>query len=109
MSNLNDKLTDILNAIEDGQLDDRLPMIQDVVNTRIRDRRQKAANKARRELKPGDTISLTGIRPKYANGKTAEVVRINRSRIVVRMLEDAGKFRKGQKVTVPAVCVEQIG
>lgn len=53
----------------------------------------------------GDTVTLKGLSPKYLNGITCEVTKVNDKTVVVRMPFTTGKFRQGQELTIPAAAV----
>ena len=56
----------------------------------------------------GTRVRIVRTNPKYLNGALATVSRINRTRAVVRLDLDAGRFRAGVNITVPASCLEVV-
>lgn len=90
--------TEIRQAVLTGALDDNLAQLA----TDVRTREAAVAAKTARALKPGDVVTVDGLRPKYINGQQATIVQVNRTRAVVTFNDpnSAGRFAD-QEVTVP--------
>lgn len=90
--------TDIRKAILTGAIDDNLAQLA----ADVRAREAAVAGRRARTLKPGDIITVSNLRPAYINGQEATVVKINKTRAVVRFNDPAvaGRFAD-QEVTVP--------
>lgn len=65
-----------------------------------------ALHTLRQDLSPGDRVRVSGLSPKYCNGRTAVVEQINRTRVVVRPEQPYKRF--SGIVTVPLSCVERV-
>lgn len=94
-------LSDIITGKCDGQLD------QIIRSVNARREMLKTAEIAMNmtEIKAGDTVRLKGLKPRYMNGQLATVVEKNRTRLVIRLNNNNGRFGSAP-VTVPANCVE---
>jgi len=89
-------LSQIIGAIYLGNLDENL----DELFETIMDRRKKLGQKFQNDLETGDVVMFSNtISPKYIRGMHAEIVTNKRTKIVVRMLDGAGRFPKGSLVT----------
>jgi hypothetical protein len=99
---------DIIIAIDNGSVDDRLTMIHEALKSRVDAIREEKAETARAEISVGCKVTLHGLKPKYVNGKTATVVKINQTRVVVLPLPDQHDRRFRGEVTVPLSCVTRI-
>ena len=99
------KLDALTEAIHNGEFDNDLSYLADV----IKERRNYQAQTELRTLVAGDTIVLDDIRPKYLIGAKATVVRINRTKVVATFNAPNGKFAAGTEVTIPAACVTKVG
>lgn len=99
--------SDIITAIVHGDGDDNLDGIEEA----LRDRRATAAKAALYSLKSGDKVRIRGhVRPKYLVGQECEVVRRNKSRLVVRLINPPnGEFgRFSGEITVGADMIEAV-
>jgi hypothetical protein len=94
--------SDIITAIVQGDGDDNL----DGIEAALRDRKATAAKAALYSLKAG----RAQVRPKYLVGRECEVVRRNKSRLVVKLIDPPnGEFgRFSGEVTVAADMIEAI-
>lgn len=88
----------IRQAILSGAIDDNLGQLA----ADVRAREAAVAAKTARTLKPGDIITVDGLRPAYINGQQATIIQVNRTRAVVTFNDpaNAGRFA-GKEVTVP--------
>ncbi len=99
----------IISAIVDGNVDASL----DGIGAAIKSRRAAINSKKMFLINPGDTIKFNRqCRPKYLQGLTAEVVKINQKRIVVKFSDDvsrrrARKFGFGE-FTTPVSLVDKV-
>jgi hypothetical protein len=73
-------MLDIVASIRKGEVDEYLTDIIIACNDRRTGIREIAAIERRSVLTPGSRVVLDGLRPKYINGSTAVVKRINRTR-----------------------------
>jgi hypothetical protein len=96
-------------AILDGDADSFLKSISDAIT-----KRREAINaKKLYMLSPGDTVRFNHlVRPKYLEGLTAEVVKTNTKRIVVKFTDGdsrlkAGRFGYGD-FTTPVSLVDKV-
>ena len=61
------------------------------------------------EFKAGDKVRLVNARPKYLNGHTAEIIKVNRSKVVIRLDESASsRFSKFTPITTPLTMIEKV-
>jgi len=94
---------EIRGAILAGNCDDDL---DEITNT-IKLRRSQISQNTMLILNPGDSVEINGIRPKYLNGLTAEVIKVNQTRVSVRFGNDAQRHAN-QVCTVPGSCVTPV-
>ena len=96
--------TNFVADIFEGKHDDDFTIIKRAITQR----EEYLAQAVGSSLRPGDTVTLKDLRPKYLNGLTAEIVRVNRTRAVVRFDETskvkARKYGRGTP-TVPFSCL----
>lgn len=91
-----------MNIIADiiaGAYDDQIDAITDAARSRRNALRTAQAH----TLKEGDVVVLSGLSPKYINGKRATVVAVKRTRVTVIPVEPVGKF--SGLCDVPMFCV----
>ncbi len=90
--------SEIRQAVMTGALDDNLAQLA----ADLRARETALAGRTARTLKPGDVITVDGLRPAYINGQQATIIQVNRTRAVVRF-NDSARARRfaDQEVTVP--------
>ena len=94
----------MINDIKQGKYDEQLDMIVQAVKAR-----KEALQPQIWEFEVGDLVVLNeNTRPKYLQGKTAKVVKINRSKIVVNIdgMEYPDKY--SGNVTVPLALVDKM-
>ena len=92
---------DIVAEVLSGKLDDHLSLISD----KVRYRREELTSIVAARLRMGDTVKIIGIKPKYMIGATAKIVRVNRTRAVVNLDRDFGRF--SGDITVPLACLQK--
>lgn len=87
-----------------GQMDEYLDGMLNTIQLRKKDMAPKIW-----EFSIGDTVKMNEhTRPKYLQGKTAKVVKVNRSKIVVK-IDDMEPFSKySGNVTVPLSLVDKV-
>lgn len=91
-----------MNIIADiitGRYDDQI----DAIAEAARSRRNALRTAQAHTLKEGDVVVLSGLSPKYINGKKATVVAVKRTRVTVSPVEPVGKFRG--LCDVPLTCI----
>ena len=93
---------DIVSEVLAGNLDDDLRYLSGV----IRDRKDMLTQRVAASLRPGDSIKITNISPKYMIGATAKIIRVNRKRAVVELDNPTGRFMG--EITVPLACMQKI-
>jgi hypothetical protein len=99
-----DEYYETAKAIMLGEYDEYLDQIENAVSLRRKDMAPKIW-----EYRVGDTVRLVNCRPKYIVGALAEVKKINRTKIEVRLFETASdRFTKFTNITVPLTMVEKV-
>lgn len=99
-------------AILGGQHDADLEALSGVIRERRRILQDCKATAARFTLKVGDRGTLTGIRPKYANGAMVEIHEPPmRSKVMVRVVCENPRVlaRFGSIFKIPLVCFKPVG
>lgn len=98
-----DTLQGVVSAILSGDADEDFQSIYDAVKTRQRTlSRQKIS-----QLGAGDRVIFNELaRPKALQGVGAEVVKVNQTKIVVKLDRSAGRFTAGVPVTTPLSIVD---
>ena len=87
-----------------GEYDEYLDNIVEAVNNRKRDMAPKIW-----EFRVGDKVRLVNAHPKYLNGHTAEIIKVNRSKVVIRLDESASsRFSKFTPITTPLTMIEKV-
>lgn len=95
--------TTVLDGIVGGQFDDQL----DQLDSAIRARRKIVEARKLDGLKPGDTVRFNNrTKPKYLIGLEAKVIRINKTRAVVKITDEFSAGRFHGEVTVPPELLE---
>lgn len=102
-------LTDILDALRAGDLDNDLDLLSDAIRTRRKGVGSVVAANALVDIAVGSTVRLKGLSPKYVNGLTAKVTGKGRSRFEVVLDNPPAGGRFHGTVRVPANCVEVVG
>lgn len=86
-----------------GKYDETL----DAIEQAVRARQEQLAMQRLYSLTPGSTVRFnSNTKPKYLRGIEATVVDINRTRAVVALASDIGRYRAGGRITVPAALIE---
>ena len=95
---------DIALSIIKGEHDEMLDTLIQVCQNRKKDLAPKIW-----EFKVGDGVRLVNAHPKYLNGALAEVVKVNRAKVVIRLYETASaRFTKFTAITVPLTMIEKV-
>ncbi|MFI5405117.1 MAG: hypothetical protein ACHQ1D_01250 [Nitrososphaerales archaeon] len=80
----------VIEDIVKGKFDNNL----DAISRAIKDRRTALNGIKLYSFRAGDTVKFNSqTRPKYLQGLTAEVVRVNQKRIVVKFVDETSKSR----------------
>jgi len=87
-------LEQTLGLIVSGSLDDELGELE----AGIKQRKEVLARKRLGELRPGDRVILTDLRPLYLKGLEATVARVDGNKVYIMLDEDAGKFSAGAEI-----------
>lgn len=100
-------IKDILSAIESGDLDQHRELINQALNARSKARAQEVSG----TLKEGQHVRITGITPKWLNGKTGKIVGryprgVNRFNVMLDEKPMAPDTQ--QQAGIPAACIEII-
>lgn len=101
----------MITDIATGKYDDQMDALMDAVNRRRKLIAQQAKNLNMATIDVGNTVRLTGLRPKYLNGVTTEVLGKNQSTLSIRIPFEQVPYNSkyaGQRTTVPANCVEVV-
>ena len=104
---------DIAMAVLNGDYDNDLKALGEAVRARRKDVSKKEAQMNALFLSPGDRVRLKGLSPKLLNGAVVEVVKINKTRAVVKSTDEttgqaATRISSYGGTTVPLSCVEKI-
>jgi len=100
------RLTDVVDAIDGGALDEHL----EAVSAALRDRRRALARRRSADLQRGDTVEfLDGVSPNYLAGLSAQVVRTNRETVTVNCpdLPEYHRYRNYKGLRVPSILVRR--
>jgi len=84
-----------------GQMDEYLDGMIQTIQMRKKDMAPKVW-----EFQVGDRIKMKNTNPKYLNGATATVRKINRTKIVIDLDEAHGRFHRN--ITTPLSMVERV-
>ena len=96
--------TDLLcEQITAGAYDTDLQTINKALQQRALTIRSIKAQDALATINVGDRVTLDGLKPRYVNGSTPLVVKINQTRAVVILEKPKGRFMG--EVTVPLACI----
>ena len=104
---MNQQTTDLVNDLMGGVHDDRLDAIIEAANAR----RKTLARITASQLKVGDRVELTDIRPKYLSGAIGVIASKNGKGLRVTLENEALKIKAGRyigpdgTVGVPEGCV----
>ena len=91
---------DFVVPVLSGQMDEFLDGMIHTINLRKKDMAPKIY-----EYKVGDRIKMVNTNPKYLNGATGTVKKINRTKIVIDLDEKQGRFYRN--ITTPLSMVEK--
>ena len=95
---------DMVLSIMRGEHDEMLDTLIQVCQNRKKDMAPKIW-----EFRVGDKVRLVNAHPKYLNGHTAEIIKVNRSKVVIRLDESASaRFSKFSAITTPLSMIEKV-
>jgi ribosomal protein L21E len=106
MNTLQDALVFVFNA-DDRELD----RLRQAIQERARQLRVINKHEALAKFNDGDRVELSGLSPKYLNGATGVIERMEKDRIAVRLDDDVDyriPARYGRTVRVPANCLKEV-
>lgn len=98
---------DLALAILDGKFDEDL----DAITGAVRQRRKQVDSIKLLFCGPGDTVQFNStIRPKYLQGLTATVVKVNKTTITVTCPDDPryGRFQNSKAVKCPSSLFDKV-
>lgn len=115
MSTDTDTMTaqEVAMAILDGEYDASLDALSDAAHTRRKELRKKEGQMNALFLSAGDRVTLKGLSPKYLNGTVVEVVKINKTRAVVKPIEGETSLQATHRIgaagcRVPLSCMTKV-
>lgn len=91
----------MITNIKSGEYDDQLDMILAAVKAR-----KNALKPQIWEFQVGDKVKIINANPKYLNGSTAIITKVNRTKIVIDLDTPNGKF--SSNITTPISMVEKV-
>ena len=91
----------MINNIKSGEYDDQLDMILAAVKAR-----KEALKPQIWEFQIGDRVKIVNANPKYLNGSTATIKKINRTKVVIDLDTPTGRFSRN--ITTPLGMLEKI-
>jgi hypothetical protein len=91
----------MISNIKSGEYDDQLDMILAAVKAR-----KNALKPQIWEFQIGDKVKIINANPKYLNGSTATITKVNRTKVVIDLDTPAGKFSRN--ITTPLGMLEKI-
>lgn len=105
-----EEILNLIDQIEGGMYDDKLSDVHAALveaNSALQ-KRAKVINFEKtletvQSMAPGVKVALSGLKPKYVNGATATVVKVNRTRAIVMMDKRVGNY--AGNVSVPLSCL----
>ena len=100
MSTLQDALVFVFNAD-----DHEVNRLFEALKERRKQLRVIANHEALATFKRGDRVELHGLSPKYLNGATGTIERLDGNKFSVRFDEHVNRGRYGPTVLVPASCL----
>lgn len=90
---------EIMDLVEESDLSsNELRALNSFIVDLLKARRERDALRVKATLKVGDTVTLSGLRPKILNGTTATVVSVQRTRATI-------DHPTRGRVTVPLSCI----
>ena len=84
-----------------GQMDEYLDGMIQTINLRKKDMAPKIW-----EFQTGDKVRLVNANPKYLNGATATIRKVNRTKVVIDLDTPQGRFSRG--ITTPLSMLEKV-
>ena len=91
----------MINNIKSGEYDGQLDMILAAVKAR-----KNALKPQIWEFQIGDRVKIVNANPKYLNGSTAIIKKVNRTKVVIDLDAPAGRF--SHNITTPLGMLEKI-
>ena len=91
----------MINNIKSGEYDGQLDMILAAVKAR-----KNALKPQIWEFQVGDKVKIINANPKYLNGSTATIKKVNRTKVVIDLDTPAGRF--SHNITTPLGILEKI-
>ena len=91
----------MINNIKSGEYDGQLDMILAAVKAR-----KNALKPQIWEFQVGDKVKIINANPKYLNGSTATIKKVNRTKVVIDLDTPAGRF--SHNITTPLGMLEKI-
>lgn len=91
----------MINNIKSGEYDDQLDIILAAVRAR-----KEALKPQIWEFQIGDRVKIVNANPKYLNGSTATIKKINRTKVVIDLDTPTGRFSRN--ITTPLGMLEKI-
>ena len=91
----------MINNIKSGEYDGQLDMILAAVKAR-----KNALKPQIWEFQVGDKVKIINANPKYLNGSTAVIKKVNRTKVVIDLDTPNGKF--SHNITTPLGMLEKI-
>ncbi len=92
---------EIMLSIMTGEQDEWLDNIAALVHNRKRDMAPKIW-----EFQIGDAIRMVNTNPKYLNGATGKVRKVNRTKVVIDLDEQHGRFFRN--ISTPLTMIEKV-
>jgi transcription antitermination factor NusG len=91
----------MISNIKSGEYDDQLDMILAAVKAR-----KNALKPQIWEFQVGDKVKIVNDNPKYLNGATATIKKVNRTKVVIDLDTPNGRF--SSNITTPLGMLEKI-
>jgi len=91
----------MISNIKSGEYDDQLDMILAAVKAR-----KNALKPQIWEFQVGDKVKIVNANPKYLNGATAIIKKVNRTKVVIDLDTPNGRF--SSNITTPLGMLEKI-
>ena len=91
----------MINNIKSGEYDGQLDMILAAVKAR-----KNALKPQIWEFQVGDKVKIINANPKYLNGSTATIKKVNRTKVVIDLDTPAGRF--SHNITTPLGMLEKV-
>lgn len=95
-------LQDVRNGILCGAYDEHLALLMREINERKKRTREFI------EWIPGDRVQINDTcRPQYLVGEFGTIKDVKRTKVVIHLDKDKGRFRAGQNITVPMALLDR--